>query len=305
MADKVWSSFTAKSSSSSKLTGTTSTSKTDKWSKGNTEYTRVTTTVTKNYLNTYIKYLDVTGVKNPSVTIGDGNNDIGLTVSGNYYVGGSSANGNNNITIIKGGYQHYTSVTQDKTSTSSTTSKTSKRKVDPLVIDFNQDGKVSAAAGFGIDIDGDGIADGAATNGDKMLAMSDINGNGQIDGAEVFGDNTVDPFTGKKLNAENGFQALELLAKSAQRHTGITCIDSEGNVNLADLKRALNTIGINLGFVSDANNTKLEELERVVSINVRNYTDNGQTDENGQHAQQGSYLATNGRRYGADDIWFW
>jgi hypothetical protein len=60
-------------------------------------------------------------------------------------------------------------------------------------------------------------ADGAATNGDKMLAMCDFNKNGQIDGEEVFGEETVDPFGGGPIHAPNGFEALRVIAETAKR----------------------------------------------------------------------------------------
>ncbi len=123
--------------------------------------------------------------------------------------------------------------------------------------------KVSAEAGKGVDINGDGKADGAATNGDKMLTLGDVNKDGKITGEEVLGDQTVDPFTGQKLNAKNGFDALEKVADSAEKHTGIKCKDDNGNVDLQKLKAALEQSGKgNLGMVSGADN-KVEELGNV------------------------------------------
>ena len=172
----------------------------------------------------------------------------------------------------------------------------------PLIVDFNKDGKVSAESGKGVDVDNNGKADGAAVNGDKMLAMSDMNGNSKIDGSEVFGDQTVDPFTGKKINAANGFEALKEVAKSAYDKTGIKCLNN-GNVDLQALKLALSTIGINLGFISDNNITELEDLAHVKSINVENYA---QQKESGdvQHNQLGSYTSNDGKTYKTDDVWF-
>ena len=172
----------------------------------------------------------------------------------------------------------------------------------PLIVDFNQDGKVSAEAGKGVDVDNNGTADGAATGGDKMLAMSDRNGNGKIDGSEVFGDQTVDPFTGQKINAANGFEALKVVAQSAYNATGINCID-KGNVDLQALKVALSLIGVNLGFISDNNVTNLEDLAHVKAINVENY----QTQQESgavQHNQLGSYTSTDGTQHKVDDVWF-
>ena len=52
----------------------------------------------------------------------------------------------------------------------------------------------AAEHGKGVDIDGNGKADGAAVNGDKMLAMNvDLNKDGKSDevtGKQVFGDKT-------------------------------------------------------------------------------------------------------------------
>ena len=141
----------------------------------------------------------------------------------------------------------------------------------PIIVDFNKDGKVDATSGnTGIDADGNGIADGAATGGDKMLAMSDINGNGKVDGSEVFGDQTVSPFTGEKINATNGFEALKTIAQQAEEKTGIKCY-SGGLVDLQALKSALATVGVNLGFISDDNVTELEDFAHVVALNVDNY----------------------------------
>lgn len=173
----------------------------------------------------------------------------------------------------------------------------------PIIVDFNKDGKVDATSGnTGIDADGNGIADGAATGGDKMLAMSDMNGNGKVDGSEVFGDQTVSPFTGEKINATNGFEALKTIAQQAEEKTGIKCY-SGGLVDLQALKSALATVGVNLGFISDDNVTELEDLAHVVALNVDNYN---QVDAEGdvQHRQQGSYVANNGQTYGANDVWF-
>ena len=172
----------------------------------------------------------------------------------------------------------------------------------PLIVDFNQDGKVSAEAGKGVDIDNNGKADGAATGGDKMLAMSDSNKNGKIDGSEVFGDQTVDPFTGQKINAANGFEALKVVAESAYKATGINCMD-KGNVDLQALKVALSLIGINLGFISDNNVNNLEDLAHVKSINVANYKTQQESGDV-QHNQLGSYTSTDGTQHKADDVWF-
>ena len=172
----------------------------------------------------------------------------------------------------------------------------------PLIVDFNQDGKVSAQAGKGVDIDNNGKADGAATAGDKMLAMSDSNKNGKVDGTEVFGDQTVNPFTKQKINAANGFEALKEVAKSAYEKTGINCMNN-GNVDLKALETALALVGVKLGFISDNNVTNLEALAHVKSINVENYTQQNQTGDV-QHNQLGSYTSTDGKTYKTDDVWF-
>lgn len=174
----------------------------------------------------------------------------------------------------------------------------------PLVIDYNEDGKVSAQGGIGVDIDGDGKADGAAVDGDKMLAMSDINGNNEIDGEEVFGNMTRNPYTGELINAKNGFEALKEIAKIAEKQSGIDCIDdNEQNVNLENLKRALNKKGINLGFISGRNNKKLEELSKIKEINVSEYEE---TPEQGiiQHNQKGYGITKDGSKVKVDDVWF-
>lgn len=183
-----------------------------------------------------------------------------------------------------------------------TLQQTGKTVKSPIVIDFNKDGKVSAQAGIGVDINGDGIADGAATGGDKMLAMSDMNGNGQVDGTEVFGDETVNPFTKQKINAANGFEALKVIAQDAEKYAGVKCYNN-GKVDLQALKQALATVGVNLGFVSDNNITELEELSGITALDVDNYTEH---DETGavQHRQQGVYYDENGQIQKADDVWF-
>ena len=226
----------------------------------------------------------------------------------------ATGNGNNKITAVDGivvsvGYsnQRTEEVLIDGSKKSNTTTKTSTSTStinrDPLIIDFNQDGLVSAEHGKGVDIDGNGTLDGAATNGDKMLAMSDINSNGTIDGQEVFGDRTVDPFTGKALNAENGFEALKMIAESAQDSTGIKCIDENGLVDLKALNSALQTKGIKLGFVSDTNNTELEDLTKVAYINTKDYETKQETGAV-QHNQQGTSIFEDGSTAKANDVWF-
>ena len=174
----------------------------------------------------------------------------------------------------------------------------------PLILDTNKDGKISAQQGMGVDLNNDDKADGAATGGDKMLAMGDINNNGKIDGTEVFGDQTVDPFTGKQINAKNGFEALEKVAKSAEQQTGIKCMDEAGNVDLQKLKQVLEATNKgSLGMISGNNDKKLESLGDAASINVYNYLNQKQSGDV-QHNQIGSYQTTSGQEHRVDDVWF-
>ncbi|MEW5818753.1 MAG: hypothetical protein AB1782_01055 [Cyanobacteriota bacterium] len=174
----------------------------------------------------------------------------------------------------------------------------------PLILDTNKDGKVSAEHGKGVDVNGDGKVDGAATGGDKMLAMGDLDGDGQITGKEVFGNETVDPFTGQKLNAKNGFDALAQVAKSAEKNTGIKCVDENGQVDVQKLKHALEMSGKgSLGMISGDNNKTLEGLGDVSKINTSNYINQQQTG-NVQHNQLGSYTDTSGNQQKINDVWF-
>ena len=91
-----------------------------------------------------------------------------------------------------------------------------------------------------------------------MLAMSDLNNNGKIDGEEVFGNETRSPFTGKKLNAANGFEALKMIAKEAEEYTGIKCINNN-QVDMQKLQMALEDAKkVKLGLISEDNVTNLE-----------------------------------------------
>lgn len=175
----------------------------------------------------------------------------------------------------------------------------------PLVLDTNHDGVISAKSGNGVDVNNDGVADGYATGGDKMLAFTDTNANGKIDGTEVFGNNTVDPFTGKSINAANGFEALKVVAQSAEKATGIACY-KDGKVDLNALKTALATKGIELGYISDANTTQVEALENynVASIAVDQYTEDAKAAGDVQHRQQSTYTTADGETYTVDDVWF-
>lgn len=286
----------------------------------NTEKTTQETVVTQDYTRT--TYADLTketieGNKNVKVTIKNGDSLVKINGETDFTKGNGSTvaklvNGIEAITgytnekirdTDKGDAKTTITPTVVKETVSMTLAVGNARTYDPLIIDFNQDGKVSAENGKGIDLNGDKIADGAATGGDKMLAMSDINGNGSIDGQEVFGDKTVDPFTGKQLNAANGFEALKLVAQSAQANTNIKCIDENGLVDLKALNKALETKGIKLGFVSEENNKEIEELSKVAYINTKDYISNQETGSV-QHNQTGTSIFEDGSSAKVDDVWF-
>ncbi|MFH0702284.1 MAG: hypothetical protein V2B14_01940, partial [bacterium] len=110
------------------------------------------------------------------------------------------------------------------------------------------------------------------------------------------------PFTGKKLDAENGFEALKMVAKSARKYTGIDCIKN-GVVDVQKLKQALESSGKgSLGLISDDNITELEELGDVAKIDTayKEQDDSGDV----QHRQLGEYIDTNNNKYKVDDVWF-
>lgn len=297
-----------------------------------TTYTKTEVEETRNV--TYKDTIEsaIKGVNDVNITVGSGSNTMALNVANNLSIDGVSLqtgsdgkyvhndkNILNNI-FVTGEIVTETTATRmaretstriDESDEKTTTSYVGGDQVmvtdsystgSPLIVDFNQDGVVSAIAGKGVDIDNNGYADGAATGGDKMLAMSDMNGNAHIDGGEVFGDQTISPFTGEKLNAKNGFEALKMIAEQAQEHTGINCI-SNGEVNLSQLQSALKSVGINLGFISDGNITELEDLGHVASINVQDYTEQDESGEV-QHRQLGSYTDTEGQQYKTNDVWF-
>ena len=284
-----------------------------------TTTTKTTITTQEVTTNTYadVERTVIEGNKNINITTGNGDNYMHLNVSKNLNI--KTGDGNNTIDQtgeivvdevaknerteeVLGEEKTHTEETTSKEKETITTASGNYSTGSPLIVDFDKDGKVEAIAGKGVDVDNNGYADGAATGGDKMLAMSDINGNGSIDGGEVFGDHTISPFTGEKLNAANGFEALKMIAEQAAEHTGINCIEN-GNVNLAELQKALKTVGINLGFVSDGNITELEDLGHVASINVEDYTEQDESGEV-QHRQLGSYTDTEGETYKTDDVWF-
>ncbi|MBQ7450307.1 hypothetical protein IJS77_02725, partial [bacterium] len=229
-------------------------------------------------------YYNINGVKNVNINfLNNGKYNVGITASDGYVnINGQNACNNDIVQniVVRGGYivkdsEKTTDVSKimeklslsagdikKNTKTTSSSSTYSYKYKDPLILDTNKDGMVSTIktnTNYGIDITGNGIADGAATGGDKMLAMSDLNKNGKIDGAEVFGNETVSPFTGKKLNAANGFEALKQIAQEAKEYTGIDCMNGS-KVDVQKLQKALAKIGVNLGFVSDDNVKDLENL---------------------------------------------
>ena len=182
----------------------------------------------------------------------------------------------------------------------------------PLIFDMDRDGRISAVKGIGVNMNSADptIRNGAATDGDKMLAMCEFSGNGEIDYREVFGDGTVDPFTHRPLNADNGFIALHRVAESAQsQNLDLKLFSRSGDgsllVDLPQLKTALQRIGCDLGVISDENTRQLEPLSDIEWVQVTNY----QQDDNDEHdgirfAQKGWYLDSAGRRFGVDDVWF-
>lgn len=280
-------------------------SDTGAWNKTNIDYTS-TTTVQEKYKNIYT----LNGVSNVDINTGNGNNNIALTSdvkgSSNIAINLGNAPTGNNI-YIRNGYVTedptvYTDTVQQSTKLTTTTWDNAQTHTSPLVVDYNKDGKIDATAAMGVDIDNNGAADGAATGGDKMLAMSDFSGNGAIDGKEVFGDQTVSPFTGERINAANGFEALKVIAEQAKQYTGIDCLKN-GSVDLQALKTALATKGVNLGFISGNNVTELEDLGHVAAINVDNYAEVDATGDV-QHRQLGSYTDTDGSTQKTDDVWF-
>jgi len=176
----------------------------------------------------------------------------------------------------------------------------------PLIIDYNEDGKISAASGMGVDIDGNGTPDGAAVNGDKMLAMSPMYKDKVITGKEVFGDHTIDPFTGFPVKAKDGFIALKKVAISAQKHTGIKCLEGT-YVDVRKLKAAMKKAKKgNLGLISDDNITYLEPLGKVAKINTdyKQVAINKQDTNDIKHRQIGNWLDVKNVSHIMHDVWF-
>lgn len=155
------------------------------------------------------------------------------------------------------------------------------------------------------------VQNGAATGGDKMLAMCDFSGNGEIDYREVFGDGTVNPFMNQvRLNASDGFTALHRIAQSAsQKFPDLNLLVQSGDgselVNIHQLRVALLRIHCDLGFISDHNIRDLEPLGDVVWVKVTDYFNTPKDEENGVlFAQKSWYLDSKGKRWGVDDVWF-
>ena len=295
-----------------------------------TKTTTYTTTTTDTYKVTTTKYTEnalyrkIEGVKNWTINAGDGKLTGHITTNnGKLKINGNDAC-NDSITQdikVDSGYinrqvlsiekeetvtqrQEQHSISIDKTEKIAAALKLLQHTIaSPLILDVNGDGKVSAKAGAGVDINNDGKADGAATDGDKMLAMTDLNGNGKIDGAEVFGDKTVSPFSGKSINAANGFEALKAIAEEAKQYTGIDCMNGS-KVDVKKLQQALAKVGVSLGFISDDNVSNLENLYGVSTIDVGNYTTSQRTGNKVEHLQHSTYTDENGVEFKVDDVWF-
>ncbi|KAI3638279.1 hypothetical protein MIR68_003890 [Amoeboaphelidium protococcarum] len=182
------------------------------------------------------------------------------------------------------------------------------KRCSPLVFDLNNDGVVSAKRGVGISFNHEDIDQhvGAATDGDKMLAMSDTNQNGVIDSQEVFGDRTISPLTKKPYQARNGFEALKMLVSELSPICGNLYIDMIGTyVDTDKLRECLKQIGSDLGFISDSNVRVLEDLGDVQAINVADYIDTPEDNQDGiGHYQKSDFLDRLGRKRKVDDVWF-
>jgi hypothetical protein len=185
------------------------------------------------------------------------------------------------------------------------------RITSPLIFDMNHDGQVSAKLGLGITLNPDHPErhQGAAVNGDKMLAMSDLNSNGVIDISEVFGDQTVNPVTGKPLNAQNGFVALFMVAQIMQdlnpESQIITNQERSTLVAIPALQAALRQVGHDLGFISDNNVSQLEPIRDVIAVDVTDYIETPDDVRSGMtYAQKGFYLDNQNRAWEVVDVWF-
>ncbi len=265
-------------------------------------------------------YYDIDGVKNVNINFNNnGKYNVGITSSDGYVnINGKNACNNDiyqNI-LVRSGYvvtdqtkdtdiqyvMDKLSLSAGNITKSVTSSSYSYWAYDPLVLDTNKDGVINTYkhGNYGVDINGDGQGNGAAVNGDKMLAMSDLNNNGKIDGSEVFGNYTISPFTKKAINASNGFEALKAIAIEAEQYTGITCINGN-SIDIKKLSEALARYGVKLGLIGDNNTSKLEALGDIATINTgyKNVSDYG---EQVQHSQIGYYTSADGSRYMAHDI---
>ena len=277
-----------------------------------------TTTTTDTFKVTTTKIIEdlfaTTGVRNVTINQNDGQLNAFLSVSDGEANINKDENCNNeqvdNINVVGG---HIDSIVNTCTTETTEVNKSTEEYLgkiffsdgtwtSPLVLDTNKDGKVSASNGQGIDLDGDGKADLAATRGDMMLAMSDLNKDGAIGVTEVFGNKTVSPFTGKPLNAANGFEALKMIAQEAEQKTGMKII-TNGDVNMVKLQQALATVGVNLGLISNGNTTTLGSLADIQSINVSDYLQNTQATGAVRHGQLGTYIDAAGNKHSVNDVW--
>ena len=271
-------------------------------------------------------YYNIDGVKNVNINfLNNGKYDVGITASDGYVnINGQNACNNDIVQniVVRGGYivadktkDTDVSYVMEKLNLSSgdikkhtSTSSYSYRydPKDPLILDTNKDGKIETLktnTNYGIDINGDGVKDGSANGGDKMLAMSDMNGNGIIDGAEVFGNYTVSPFTKKALNAKNGFDALKKIAQEAKEYTGIDCMVGD-SVDVKKLAEALAKQNIRLGLVGGNNSTILDALGDIQSINLAYKSVNEDADDKIKHSEISTYTAADGTKYMVHDVTF-
>lgn len=318
---------TTSTSSSSKVNGrkvttttTTTSNKLENVKDINVEREKEITTETEK-----TDYYNIDGVKNVNINfLNNGKYDVGITAEDGYVnINGQNACNNDIVQNynIRGGY-----IVTDKTKDTdisyvmeklslgsgdikkktSTSTRTYTMPKDPLILDTNKDGKIESIktnTNYGVDINGNGVADGAANGADKMLAMSDLNGNGKIDGAEVFGNYTVSPFTKKVLNAKNGFEALKMIAQEAKEYTGIDCMNGN-SVNVQKLAEALAKKNINLGLIGGNNTTKLGSLGDIQSVNVGYKSINEDADDKIKHSEISTYTTLDGKRYMAHDVTF-
>jgi hypothetical protein len=243
--------------------------------------TTTTTKTTQKYIvNVYedVEQTVAAGLNNVNISLGNGSSVVQANIASGEITGGNGGHQvlqvselvmdeeivDRRTEEIKNGKEEKSTTTTSSTETVIGTSLGGSYTTgSPLIIDFNQDGKVSAEHGDGIDVDGNGTADGCAAGGDKMLAMTDINGNGTIDGSEVFGNETVNPFTGEKLNAANGFEALKMVAEAAKAATGIDCIDKNGLVDLKALNEPFK-LKNQTWIVSEENNTTVKTFLKYI-----------------------------------------